>query len=123
MRTGLATRPHRPVTVTQIAEAAAMGNLAAALSVLTRLVPAEGVGVLLAAFPLAVLAHRRRARVSAIGVMTAFTVAFLGGGLDSAASAATDGALGSLVGSGCGGAGRCRGSSARGCWCSACPAR
>jgi energy-coupling factor transport system ATP-binding protein len=84
----------------EIAEAAAFGNLAAAMAVLTRLVPAEGVGALLVAFPLAVLAHRRRARVSAIAVTTAFTIAFLGGGLGAAGSAAVAGTLGSLVGVG-----------------------
>ncbi|HEX8519244.1 MAG TPA: DUF2232 domain-containing protein [Pseudonocardia sp.] len=99
-RTGLAAGRRRPATVTEIAEAAALGNLAAAMAVLTRLVPAQGVGVLLVAFPLAVLAHRRRARVSAIGVTTAATVAFLGGGLGTAASAATAGALGAVIGIG-----------------------
>ena len=75
----------RPLTVAEIAEAAALGDLAAAMSVLTRLVPAGGVGVLLTAFPLAVLGHRRRARVCAIAVLTACSVAFLGGGLGPAA--------------------------------------
>ena len=90
----------RPVTVAEIAEAAALGDLAAALSVLTRLVPAAGVGVLLTAFPLAVLGHRRRARVCAVAVVTASSVAFLGGGLGPAVSAVGAGVLGALVGIG-----------------------
>ena len=55
----------------EIAEAAALGDLVAAMSVLARLVPAGGIGVLLTAFPMAVLGHRRRARVCAISVTTA----------------------------------------------------
>src|SRR6185437_8045753 len=69
-------------------------------SVLARLVPAGGIGVLLTAFPMVVLGHRRRARVCAISVMTASTVAFLGGGLGPAVSAVGAGVLGSLVGIG-----------------------
>ncbi|HEY0816842.1 MAG TPA: DUF2232 domain-containing protein, partial [Pseudonocardia sp.] len=84
----------------EIAEAAALGDLAAAMSVLTRLVPAAGVGVLLTAFPLAVLGHRRRARACAIAVVTACSVAFLGGGLGPAVSTVGAGVLGSLVGIG-----------------------
>jgi hypothetical protein len=90
----------RPLTVAEIAEAAALGDLVAAISVLTRLVPAGGVGVLLTAFPLAVVGHRRRARVCAVAVLTAGCVAFLGGGLRPAASAVGAGVLGSLVGIG-----------------------
>jgi energy-coupling factor transporter ATP-binding protein EcfA2 len=86
--------------VAEIAEAAALGDLAAAMSVLTRLVPTAGIGVLLTAFPLAVLGHRRRARVCAIAVMTASSVAFLGGGLGPAVSTVGAGVLGSLVGIG-----------------------
>ncbi len=84
----------------EIAEAAALGDLAAAMCVLTRLVPAGDIGTLLAAFPVAVLGYRRRARVCSIAVMTAFTVAFLGGGIYPAASAVAAGALGSLIGIG-----------------------
>ena len=90
----------QPVTVAEIAEAAALGDLVAAMSVLARLVPAGGIGVLLTAFPMAVLGHRRRARVCAIAVTTASTVAFLGGGLGPAVSAVGAGVLGSLVGIG-----------------------
>ena len=90
----------RPVTVVEIAEAAALGDLAAAMSVLSRLIPAGGIGVLLTAFPLAVLGHRRRARVCAIAVLTASSVAFLGGGLGPAVSSVGAGVLGSLVGIG-----------------------
>jgi energy-coupling factor transporter ATP-binding protein EcfA2 len=86
--------------VAEIAEAAALGDLVAAMSVLARLVPAGGIGVLLTAFPMAVLGHRRRARVCAIAVTTASTVAFLGGGLGPALSAVGAGVLGSLVGIG-----------------------
>jgi energy-coupling factor transport system ATP-binding protein len=84
----------------EIAEAAALGDLAAAMCVITRLVPAGDIGTLLAAFPLAVLGYRRRARVCSIAVTTAFTVAFLGGGIYPAASAVAAGALGSLIGIG-----------------------
>ncbi|GAA5125760.1 hypothetical protein GCM10023320_40580 [Pseudonocardia adelaidensis] len=84
----------------EIAEGAALGDLAAAMCVLTRLVPAGDAGTLLAAFPLAVLGYRRRARVCAIAVTTAFTVAFLGGGIHSATTAVGAGALGSLIGIG-----------------------
>jgi energy-coupling factor transport system ATP-binding protein len=84
----------------EIAEAAALGDLAAAMCVLTRLVPAADVGILLAAFPVAVLGYRRRARVCSIAVTTAFAVAFLGGGISAAASAVAAGALGSLIGVG-----------------------
>jgi energy-coupling factor transporter ATP-binding protein EcfA2 len=84
----------------EIAEAAALGDLAAAMCVLTRLVPAGDIGTLLAAFPVAVLGYRRRARVCWIAVTTAFTVAFLGGGIYPAASAVAAGALGSLIGIG-----------------------
>jgi energy-coupling factor transporter ATP-binding protein EcfA2 len=97
---GFAGRRRQPITTMEIAEAAALGDLAAATCVLTRLVPAGDVGILLAAFPLAVLGYRRRARVCSIAVTTAFTVAFLGGGIYAAASAVAAGALGSLVGIG-----------------------
>ena len=90
----------QPLTVAEIAEAAALGDLVAAMSVLARLVPAGGIGVLLTAFPMVVLGHRRRARVCAISVTTASTVAFLGGGLGPAVSAVGAGVLGSLVGIG-----------------------
>jgi energy-coupling factor transport system permease/ATP-binding protein len=93
-------RLRRSVTTMEIAEAAALGDLAAAMCVLTRLVPAGDIGTLLAAFPVAVLGYRRRARVCSIAVMTAFTVAFLGGGIYPAASAVAAGALGSLIGIG-----------------------
>ena len=95
-----AGRLRRSVTTVEIAEAAALGDLAAALCVLTRLVPAGGVGVLLAAFPLAVFGYRRRAQTCSIAVVTAFAVAFLGGGVRPAASAVAAGALGSLIGIG-----------------------
>jgi energy-coupling factor transporter ATP-binding protein EcfA2 len=99
-RAGFAGRLRRPVTTMEIAEAAALGDLAAAMCVITRLVPAGDVGILLAAFPLAVLGYRRRARVCSIAVITAFTVAFLAGGIYAAASAVAAGALGSLIGIG-----------------------
>lgn len=95
-----AGRRRSSVSTVEIAEAAAFGDLAAALCVLTRLVPAGPVGVMLAAFPLAVLGYRRRARVCVIAVATAFTVAFLGGGVGTAASAVAAGVLGSLIGIG-----------------------
>jgi energy-coupling factor transport system ATP-binding protein len=95
-----AARLHRTLTTREIAEAAALGNLAAAMCVLTRLVPTGGAGVLLAAFPLAVLGHRFRARVCAVAVSTAFAVAFLGGGVGPAGTAVSAGALGSLIGIG-----------------------
>jgi energy-coupling factor transporter ATP-binding protein EcfA2 len=97
---GFAGRLRRSVTTVEIAEAAALGDLAAAMCVLTRLVPAGGLGVLLAAFPLAVLGCRRRAQACSIAVVTAFAVAFLGGGVRPAASAVAAGALGSLIGIG-----------------------
>ncbi len=97
---GYVRRLRRPVSTMEIAEAAALGDLAAAMCVLTRLVPAGDVGILLAAFPLAVLGYRRRARVCSIAVTTAFTVAFLGGGIYPATSAVAAGALGSLIGIG-----------------------
>jgi energy-coupling factor transport system ATP-binding protein len=84
----------------EIAEAAALGDLAAALCVLARVVPAADVGTLLGAFPLAVLGYRRRARVCSIAVLTAFAVAFLLGGLAPAGSAAAAGVLGSVIGIG-----------------------
>jgi energy-coupling factor transport system ATP-binding protein len=84
----------------EIAEAAALGDLAAALCVLARVVPAADVGTLLGAFPLAVLGYRRRARVCAIAVMTAFAVAFLLGGVAPATSAAGAGVMGSVIGIG-----------------------
>jgi energy-coupling factor transporter ATP-binding protein EcfA2 len=99
-RAGFAGRLRRSVTTMEIAEAAALGDLAAAMCVLTRLVPAGDIGTLLAAFPVAVLGYRRRARVCSIAVTTAFTVAFLGGGISPAASAVAAGALGSLIGIG-----------------------
>jgi energy-coupling factor transporter ATP-binding protein EcfA2 len=97
---GYARRLRRPITTMEMAEAVALGDLAAAMCVLTRLVPAGDIGILLAAFPLAVLGYRRRARVCSIAVTTAFAVAFLGGGISAAASAVAAGALGSLIGIG-----------------------
>jgi hypothetical protein len=46
-RAGFAGRLRRPVTTMEIAEAAALGDLAAAMCVITRLVPAGDVGILL----------------------------------------------------------------------------
>ncbi|GAA4787797.1 hypothetical protein GCM10023200_22560 [Actinomycetospora chlora] len=90
--------PRRPLDAVELAEAAALGDLVAVVCVLTRLFPIGPLGVVIAAFPLAVLASRRPGRVAPIGLLVAVVVAFLVGGAGPATTAGSAASLGWLLG-------------------------
>jgi len=92
--------PRRPLDAVELAEAAALGDLVAVVCVLTRLFPVGPIGVVVAAFPLAVLAARRPGWAGPIGVVVAVFVAFLVGGAGPSGSAVSAASLGWLVGVG-----------------------
>ncbi|GLZ49387.1 hypothetical protein Acsp06_55720 [Actinomycetospora sp. NBRC 106375] len=90
--------PRRPLDAVELAESAALGDLVAVVCVLTRLFPIGPLGVVIAAFPLAVLTARRPGRAGPVGVLVAVVVAFLVGGVGPATSAASAATLGWLIG-------------------------
>ena len=92
--------PRRPLDAVELAEAAALGDLVAVVCVLTRLFPVGPIGVVVAAFPLAVLTARRTGRAGPVGVLVAVVVAFLVGGVGPASTALSAASLGWLVGVG-----------------------
>ncbi|HEY9313395.1 DUF2232 domain-containing protein [Williamsia sp.] len=91
-------RTGRRVTAVEIAEAAALADVAAAICVLSRVLPIGGAAVLVGSVPFAILAGRRRLRVSLLGAMTGWIVAFLFGGVTAANLAGSAAIFGILSG-------------------------
>lgn len=95
-----APAPAAGARAVEVAEAAALATLVAAVSVVDRIVPLGFAGILLGAFPLAVLGVRHRARVCAGGVVTATVLTFVGAGPGLAGKAFAASAVGAVVGIG-----------------------
>ncbi|MGI8879772.1 MAG: DUF2232 domain-containing protein [Jatrophihabitans sp.] len=89
-----------PLRPRELAEAAAMADVSAALCIATWLLPFSGVSYLLAAFPFAVLAHRHRIRVSLTALLAGGVVGLLIGGQGVATTVVTASVLGAAVGTG-----------------------
>ncbi len=89
-----------PLRPRELAEAAAMADVSAALCVATWLLPFSGVSFLLSSFPFAVLAHRHRIRVSLTALLAGSLVGLLIGGQGVATTVATASVLGAAVGTG-----------------------
>ncbi|SIS22591.1 energy-coupling factor transport system ATP-binding protein [Williamsia sterculiae] len=82
----------------EIAEAAALADVAAAICVLSRVLPIAGAAILVSTMPFALLAHRRRFRVSLTGAVTGVVVAFLFGGYTPANMVAGASVMGIVTG-------------------------
>lgn len=91
-------RARRRVTAVEIAEAAALADVAAAICVLSRVLPVGGAASLVASVPFAILAGRRRLRVSLLAAMTGWIVAFLFGGVTAANLVGSAAVFGTLSG-------------------------
>ncbi|ORM27721.1 hypothetical protein BFL43_21650 [Williamsia sp. 1135] len=91
-------RTRRRVTAVEIAEAAALADVAAAICVLSRVLPIGGAASLVASVPYAILAGRRRFRVSLLAAFTGWVVAFLFGGVTAANLVGSAAVFGTLVG-------------------------
>ncbi|MBT0567344.1 DUF2232 domain-containing protein [Williamsia sp. CHRR-6] len=74
----------RPITAIEAAEAAAFADVAAAICVLSRVLPIAGAATLVAAIPFALLGSRRRLRVCVLAGVTGWIVALLFGGYGTA---------------------------------------
>ncbi|MDV7133099.1 DUF2232 domain-containing protein [Williamsia muralis] len=94
----MSARARRRVTAIEIAEAAALADVAAAICVLSRFLPIGGAASLVASVPFAILAGRRRLRVSLLGALTGYIVAFLFGGFSAANLVGSAAIFGTLSG-------------------------
>lgn len=74
----------RRITAIEAVEAAALADVAAAICVLSRVLPIAGAAVLVSSIPFALLGARRRLRVGVLAGVTGWTVALLFGGYGTA---------------------------------------
>ena len=77
-------RTRRPITAIEAAEAAAFADVAAAICVLSRVLPIAGAAILVSSIPFALLGARRRLRVGLLAGVTGWIVALLFGGYGTA---------------------------------------
>ncbi|GAA1458642.1 ATP-binding cassette domain-containing protein [Williamsia maris] len=77
-------RIRRPITAIEAAEAAAFADVAAAICVLSRVLPIAGAAILVSSIPFALLGARRRLRVGLLAGATGWIVALLFGGYGTA---------------------------------------
>ncbi|MGZ8178004.1 DUF2232 domain-containing protein [Williamsia sp. SKLECPSW1] len=76
--------PRRRLTATEVAEAAALADVAAAICVLSRILPIAGAAMLVASIPFAVLGIRRRLSVCVLATVIGWIVGLLFGGYTAA---------------------------------------
>ncbi|GAA2058676.1 DUF2232 domain-containing protein [Williamsia deligens] len=77
-------RRKRSLTAMEVAEAAALADVAAAICVLSRILPIAGAAMLVASIPFAVLGIRRRLRVCVLATVIGWIVGLLFGGYTAA---------------------------------------
>ncbi len=91
-------RTRRPITAIEAAEAAALADVAAAICVLSRVLPIAGAAMLVSAIPFALLGARRRLRVGVLAGITGWIVALLFGGYGTANMVGSAAVLGVFCG-------------------------